>query len=183
MLHRLDYSVAKVAAGAVVLAVSLLFLGCRAYHIGNQGLFSSQVRTVGVSIVGNETWRRGYGERLTEALVREIENRTPYKVVPASRADTELRISIVGEDKSVTFQNDWADPRELSLGMTIKADWLDRRTMELRQSQEIDLDSEALCISVSTPLIAEAGQSNATSSQILMERLARHIVGMMETAW
>ena len=162
---------------------ALVVSGCAAYHVGNETLFTQEVRTVGVSIVGNETWRRGYGERLTEALVREIENRTPYKVVPASRADTELKVSIIGENKKVTFQNDYADPRELVVGMTVKADWFDRRTLELRQSQEIDLDSEALAISVTNPLIVEAGQSNATSSQVLMERLARHIVGMMEVAW
>lgn len=167
----------------LLLPLALTCFGCAAYHVGNETLFTQEVHTVGVSIVGNETWRRGYGERLTEALVREIENRTPYKVVPASRADTELKVTIVDEDKNVTFQNDYADPRELTVGITVKADWFDRRTLELRQSQEIDLDSESLAISVTNPLVVEAGQSNATASQVLMERLARHIVGMMEVAW
>lgn len=166
-----------------MMATLLFFSGCAAYHMGNQTLFSSDVRTVGVSIVGNQTWRRKYGERLTETLIREIENRTPYKVVPASRADTVLKIDIVSENKHVTFENDWADPRELALGMVVKAQWVDRRTQELRQSQDVNLENMALDISVTTPLIAEAGQSNATSSQILMEKLARHIVGMMEVAW
>lgn len=161
----------------------LLLSGCAAYHIGNQGLFPSDVRTVGVSIVGNETWRRGYGERLTEAIVREIENRTPYKVVEASRADTVLEVTITGENKTVTFQNDWADPREISLGMTLRASWTDRRTAEVRQSQDINMEQAALNLSAATPLVTEVGQSNTTSSQALMENLARSIVGLMENKW
>jgi len=42
---------------------------------------------------------------------------------------------------------------------------------------------EALKISATTPLITEFGQSNATSSQILMQKIAQHIVGMMENPW
>ena len=167
---------------AVLLNLALC-AGCATYHIGNQDLFASNVRTVAVSIPENRTWRRGYSERLTEAIVREIENRTPYKVVPECRADTILRISIADESKDVNFQNDWADPRELVVGITIKAEWIDRRTNELRQSQNINTKEAALDISANTSLIAEAGQSNATSSQTLMTKIAQRIVGMMEVSW
>ncbi len=167
----------------VIMAATLALGGCASYHVGNYGLFSNEVRTVGVSICGNETWRRGYGERLTEALVREIESRTPYKVVPACRADTVLEVKIVSERKNVTFQNDWTDPRELTMDMTVKAQWIDRRTQELRQSQNINLNSVALEISNGAAMIAEAGQSNATTSQKMMETLAQRLVGMMEVAW
>lgn len=164
-------------------SLCLSLCGCAGYQLGNQTLFPADIRTVGVDIVGNETWRRGYGERLTEALVREIESRTPYKVVPSSRADTVLKVKIVQENKSVTFQNDWADPRELALGMTVEAQWIDRRTQDVRQSQHIDMGQEALKISATTPLLTEFGQSNATSSQTLLQNLAQHIVGMMESPW
>ncbi len=167
----------------LVWAFCLFVGGCSSYQLGNQGLFPADIRTVGVDMAGNETWRRGYGERLTEALVREIERRTPYKVVPSSRADTVLKVNIVGENKNVTFQNDWADPRELALGMTIEAQWIDRRTQDVRQSQHIDMEQEALKVSATASLITEFGQSNATSSQILMQKIARHIVGMMENPW
>ena len=168
---------------------TLLFLGllcaggCASYHFGNQGLFSSQVQTVGVSICGNETWRRGYGERLTEALVREIENRSPYKVVPASRADTVLMVKIVSERKNVTFQNNWMDPREMTMDIVIEAQWIDRRTRELRQSQNINLESLMVQMSAGSLMVAEAGQSNATTSQKILCTLAQQIVGMMEVAW
>lgn len=168
----------------LILLVSLACgQGCAAYHIGNHGLFSSQVQTVGISICQNETWRRGYGEQLAYALKREIENRTPYMVVPASRADTVLEIKIVSERKNVTFQNEWADPRELAMDMVVQARWLDRRTQELRQSQNIDLDSTPMQISAGANMVAEAGQSNATTTQKMMETLAQRVVGMMETTW
>ena len=167
----------------LTLIAVLLCTGCASYHFGNQGLFSPRVRTVGVSICGNETWRRGYGERLTEALVREIENRTPYKVVEPSRADTVLDVRIISERKSVTFQNPWMDPRELTMDVVVEAQWIDRRTQELRQSQNINLETLRVQMSSTSLMIAEAGQSNATTSQKIMVRLAQQIVGMMEAAW
>lgn len=157
--------------------------GCRAYNLGNQGLFPTDVRTVGVSIVANETWRHGYGERLTEALVREIETRTPYKVVPESRADMLLKVTITDENKNVTFQNDWLDPRELLFNMTVNVQWIDRKTMEERKAQNIDLRQDSLAISSSAPLVTEVGQSNATASQTVIQNLAQSIVGMMENPW
>ncbi len=170
-----------------ITAVLLLFtvvlsVGCAAYHMGNQDLFDRRVQTVSVSIVGNETWRRGYGERLTEAIVREIENRTPYKVVRECNADMILKVTIVDENKQVKFQNDWADPRELTVGIAIKAEYIDRRTNQVMQAQCID-SKEFSSIAADSSLIAEAGQSNATSSQTVMTTLAQRIVGMMEVRW
>lgn len=165
----------------LLLMVLFLITGCASYHMGNQSLFSPGVETVGISIAGNDTFRRNLGERLTEALVREIENRTPYKVVPESRADTILNVRVVADEKSVTFLNDYADPREMVIGMSVQAQWIDRRTHSLRQSQNID--THALTISTNTPFIAESGQSVATQQQRVLENLAERIVGMMEIAW
>ena len=170
----------------ILTAVSCLLLaltGCQAYNLGNQGLFPTDIRTVGVSIAANETWRHGYGERLTEALVREIETRTPFKVVPESRADTILKVTIVDENKNVTFQNDWLDPRELLFNMTVRVQWIDRRTMEERGAQNFNMREDALTISASAPLVTEVGQSNATTSQTVIQNLAQNIVGMMENPW
>ena len=66
--------------------LSVLLAGCTGYQLGNQNLFRPDIRTVHVPIVQSESFRRGLGERLTESMVKEIELRTPYKVVDAIAA-------------------------------------------------------------------------------------------------
>src|SRR5947209_6289586 len=52
--------------------------------------YDAGVKTVRVPMFQNTTFRRGIEFELTKAVVREIESKTPYKVVSAScAADTE----------------------------------------------------------------------------------------------
>ena len=62
---------------AFVCLLGLTVLGCTGYQYGNQNLFRPDIRTVHVPIVHSESFRRGLGERLTEAIVKEIELRPP----------------------------------------------------------------------------------------------------------
>ena len=53
---------------------SLLLLGgCAGYQIGNQSLYPQEIRTVYVPMFQSISFRRNLGERLTEAVVKEIE--------------------------------------------------------------------------------------------------------------
>jgi hypothetical protein len=60
--------------------------GLLGYHA--EELFPEQYQTVAVDIFDNRTFFQGVEFDLTEALVKEIELRTPYKVVANDRADT-----------------------------------------------------------------------------------------------
>ena len=62
--------------------------GCAGYQLGIDSLYRPDVKTVHVPIFQSDSYRRGLGEQLTEAVVKQIESRTPYKVVSASDADT-----------------------------------------------------------------------------------------------
>ena len=77
------------------------FVGCAGYQVGNQTLFRSDVRTVHVPIFESNSFRRFLGEPLTGAVVKEIEQRTPYKVTNSPTADTILQGRIVYERKRV----------------------------------------------------------------------------------
>src|SRR5262245_24704325 len=60
--------------------------------------YDCAIRTVRVPIFKNETYRQGLEFKLTDAVIREIEAKTPWKVVPAWRAaDAELTGKIVSE--------------------------------------------------------------------------------------
>ena len=67
---------------AAAIGLALIVLpGCAGYQIGNRSLYRPDIRTVHVPVVQSESFRRYLGERLTEAIVKEVELRTPYKVV------------------------------------------------------------------------------------------------------
>ena len=71
------------------------------------------MRTVSVPIFDNQSFYQDVEFDLTEALVKEIELRTPYKVTGADRADTILQ----GEIVSVTSgQTEPSGDRRCSTG-------------------------------------------------------------------
>ena len=75
--------------------------GCAGYQLGNQSLYPSDIKTVFVPVFECDSFRRNLGERLTEAVVKEIERKTPYKVVGSPDADSILAGRIITERKGV----------------------------------------------------------------------------------
>ncbi len=158
-----------------------LFSGCAQYHLG--GPYRPDITTVHVPVFESTSYRRGLGERLTEAVIKEIENRTPYKVVASSNADSVLSGRILIEEKRPRFQNPFSEPRELEVGMTVEVRWIDRTGALLSQQQSISIPSELVEIEQSTQLVPEFGQSIVTSQQKVIERTAQQIVNLMEVTW
>ncbi len=74
---------------------------------------SPGIQTVHVPVVRNDTFRHDLGVRLSEALVREIELRTPYKVTGDPNADSTLTCRVVNEAKRVLTETDTDDPRAI----------------------------------------------------------------------
>ena len=64
--------------------------GCAGYQLGSQSLYPPDIHTVYVPIIESDSFRRYLGERLTEAVCKEIDEKTPYKVVGDSSADSVL---------------------------------------------------------------------------------------------
>ncbi|HCA48980.1 MAG TPA: hypothetical protein DEP12_01150, partial [Planctomycetaceae bacterium] len=127
----------------ITLTLGLIILtsvGCTGYQLGNQTLFRPDIRTVHVPIVQSESFRRGLGERLTEAIVKEIELRTPYKVVDASNADSIFQARLVDEHKRVIAENQFDEARDIETLMILEVSWLDRQGQQLIQRTEIPLD-------------------------------------------
>ena len=81
---------------ASISAILLLLLGgCAGYQIGNYSLYPDHIRTVHVPVFESVSFRRNLGERLTEAVCKEIDRITPYKVF--GRASAEVgAVMIVG---------------------------------------------------------------------------------------
>src|SRR6266576_327238 len=75
---------------AICILQLLSLSGCIGYHAGTNSLYAADVATVYVPMIESDSYRRDLGERLTEAIVKEIELKTPYKVVSTPDADSIL---------------------------------------------------------------------------------------------
>ena len=73
--------------GSAFAGMSLLASGCAAYRFGAASLYPPDIQTVYVPVFESNSFRRNLSELLTEAVCKEIELKTPYKVVgtPAGR--------------------------------------------------------------------------------------------------
>jgi hypothetical protein len=157
--------------------------GCAGYQIGNQSLYPAHIRTVYVPIFESPSFRQNLGERLTEAVQKEIELKTPYKVVQDANADSILSGRIVGETKHLVVQSRSGDPREVQVNLRVEVSWIDRWGGVMRQSGPIPVSPEVADIAASANVVPEVGQSVATAYQQAISRLAEQIVALMETPW
>jgi hypothetical protein len=170
-------------SGAAALLVLIVCCGCVGYRMGNRDLFPDDIRTVYVPVFESASFRRNLGERLTEAVCKEIENRTPYKVVADPGADSILAGRITGENKKVLIRSKTGDPRETQVNLVVQVSWIDRQGRMLRQAQEFPVPPELTEVGGSASLIPELGHSVATAQQQAIQRLAQQIVGLMESPW
>jgi hypothetical protein len=86
--------------------------GC-GYTIGNA--FQGNVRSVYVPIATSEDFRRGAEFQLTEAVLTQIKERTPFRVAKSDAADTKLTMKIKSMRKTVLGTTVNNDPRELQV--------------------------------------------------------------------
>lgn len=171
---------ALVAIRRTALAAALFVLapatGCRCYHVGNQYSWRSDIRTVHVAIAESDSYRRFSGQKLTEAMIREITLRTPLTIADPATADSILQARILRDTKQVLGENRFDDPRVVAFRWTLEVTWVDRAGTPLMQRQLIRLEDDST-------FVPEGGQSLATAELSLLERLAREIVGQMEMPW
>jgi Lipopolysaccharide-assembly len=172
----------RLGCGTFWLALLPVVAGCTAYQIGNQSLYPAHIQTVYVPIFESGSFRRNFGERLTEAIVKEIELKTPYKVVDSPDADSTLRGQILSESKHITVGSITGEARESDLPLVVKVTWLDRRGAVLRDAQSVPCDA-SLTVMSAAKVVPEVGQSVTTQQQAAIQKVAQRIVSLMEAPW
>ena len=181
MYHPRSSTLVSTFPAVVLLVVAMA--GCAGYQMGTRSLYRPDVQTVHVPVFTSDSFRRTLGERLTEAVVREIELKTPYKVVGCDRADTVLVGQIVADSKTPLSENRNDEPRDIELAMQVQVEWRNRRGELISQQHAIPVPWSIMHVGQSANLIPEAGQSIATTQQEAIHRLAEQIVTQMEVAW
>lgn len=165
------------------LAPLVLLVGCAGYQIGQRSLYRPDIRTVHVPIAQSDSFRRYLGERLTEAVIKEVELKTPYKVVDAEAADSVLTVRLVSDSKRILAENRFDEPRDIEADFFIQVNWVDRRGDVIMSHDDVPAAPLLLNIGQTANFVPEAGQSLATAHQEAIQRLAEQIVGQMEMAW
>ncbi|MFN0016991.1 MAG: LPS assembly lipoprotein LptE [Pirellulaceae bacterium] len=158
----------------------LLLSGCAGWHVGNRSLYRPDITTVHVPIVESDSFRRNLGERLTEMIVKEIELKTPYKVVDAASADSVLAVRIASENKKVLTETRNDDVRDMETDFFAQMSWSDRRGDLISGGGRIPFAPLLVNISQQANFVPEGGQSLVTAQQEALQRLAEQIVGQME---
>jgi hypothetical protein len=163
-------------------ACCLLLSGCAGYQIGNATLFPPDISTVYVPMVESHSFRPDLGEALTEAICKQIEKETPYKVVGSPNADSILTAKIVGETKRVIDRNKFDEPRDNEVNYQVQVTWINRKGDQIYNGA-VPLPPEFTTIGQSTAYIPEYGQSYTTSEYYVVQKMAQQIVGLMERPW
>jgi len=158
--------------------------GCSGYQIGTNTLYNTNIRTVHVPIFQNDGFRKDMGERLTEAVCKRIEQRTPYKVVHRSNsADSVLSGRIARNSQSVSLVDDYAGTRQKKVELLVYVQWKDQRGNSLRAMSPISWNDAPVDITTTSDMVAEMGHSYATASQEAIDKMADQIVDMMQMPW
>ena len=150
--------------------------GCGYRLVGPQGLYRSDVKTVAVPTVGNETFYRADTERLTDALVKAVQAKTPYRIAPAADADTLLEVTITDVDRRTTSRNRrTAVPEEQLYVVRVDLTWKDLRTGKtLTRIEGLEQTSTQY---------ATLGEGQFIASQSAAEQLADGIVEEIGGTW
>jgi len=158
-------------------------IGCSGYQIGTNTLYNARIRTVYVPIFQSDSLRPEMGERLTEAVCKKIEQRTPYKVVHRDTADSVLTGRLSRELQNVSLVDDYAGTRQKKVELTVFVQWKDSRGNSLRTMNPIAWNEAPIDITTSSNLVPEMGHSYATASQESIDKMADQIVAMMQMPW
>lgn len=99
-------------------------------------LYPTQYTTITVPNFENRSHERGVEFRLREALIKELEQRTPYKTVSGTGlADTQLVGTIVRMDRTLISRDAAAGlPQEIEVTVVVDFEWKDLRTGDVIRS-------------------------------------------------
>jgi hypothetical protein len=205
-------------------ALPLAVAGCRSggpsvfgYRLGADVLYDEHITTVYVPVFNNRAFQttpyRGLEVDITQAVVREIGSKTPFRIVSdPERADTELLGNIVSITKNPLNRTQQNTLREGEVVVAVDVVWRDLRDGTILSSPRkprlpgtpgpSDVPSIPFDPTVPVPppffelqpvvpqritaagrYVMELGETNASASKRVSDQIATQIVSMMEKRW
>ncbi len=166
------------------LAVGVLLVGGCASGDGARtgytarSLYPEKYHSVAVPIFDNNTYVTGIERDITDALIKEIQKRTPYAVQNNESAETELSGTITAVEKTRLNRSRGSGlVREMLLSVTVNFQWRDVRTGKtIVERQQFSVGDEYM---PSMPV----GERPEIAEYGVAERLAEQIVASMRDQW
>lgn len=141
-------------------------------------VFPNNISTVAVNIFKNNSFVREIEFELADALVKEIEARSPYKVTPSTRADTILTGTVRNVQRDQLSKSRLTGlSEEVLLSVTIDFTWTDQRTGRQLVQRESFTGHALFLPSRPNGELIELGEF------AVVQLLARDIVSQMQENW
>ena len=163
----------------LALLVAVVLSGCAGgTGYRHEALYDTSVRTVATPIFENRTFYREMEFRLTEALVKEIEQTTPYKVTGEGAADTIITGTIIAvNQRLLSRQLETGVSQEVQVIVTASFEWKDLRTGKvLRKRSRVEGSGEYIPVQ-------GVGEPMEVARHEAVGEMARHIVSLMASDW
>ncbi len=165
----------------ILLFVMLLSTGCASdptQGYAAVSVYPDNISTVAVNIFKNDSFLREIEFELADALVKEIEARSPYKVTSSSRADTILTGTVRNVQRDLLSKSRLTGlSEEVLLSVTIDFKWTDQRTGRSLVQRESFTGNAPFFPSRPTGELIELGEF------AVVQLLARDIVNQMQANW
>jgi hypothetical protein len=159
-----------------VLALALAGLAGCGYSL--RAPYDTNVRTIYVPTFRSVSFRRDVQFQLTELVQKEIEKRTPYKVVGnIEEADTILEGTVNYADKNIIVENTDNLPRQLTATIQATVNWIHNPPLDYEKTRDPTVVSDTVYFA------PELGETTATAFYRVCQDLATQIVDMMEEPW
>jgi hypothetical protein len=163
---------------AIVLAAASL-AGC-GYSV--RPPYDAHIRTVYVPPFRSRTFRRDVNLMLTEEIIKEVERRTPYKVVGRlDLADATLEGEINFTDKNIVVENPFNLPRQLNATLTANVTFRDNKADKV-VGDPIQ-NNGAMTVTTIYNFFPEVGETSEAAFLRACQKMAQEIVGAMEKKW
>jgi hypothetical protein len=188
LLYLLRRSTFDVRRSTFVLISGLIALsGCGYQQLGVdnanvtpgyqwKSLYRQDIQTVAVPIFVNRTFRRGLETELTKSVIEQMEEHTPYKVVPKERADTILEGEIVAaQTNTLSTDIETGLPQEQEYTIVVSFTWKNLRTGDILV-QRRNFDQKA-------NFVPTLGESSSVGSTNAIQQLSLGIVQELQADW
>lgn len=138
---------------------------------------TSEIKTVAV-FVKSQSFRRDLQMQLTEAIEKEINLRTPYRVIgDHQKADSILTAVINQEGKNLVVEAPTNFARELNGTISLQVKWM------RNPPSETDLAALPTVVTETINWVPEVGETVLSAYNHINISLAKQVVDMMEQRW
>lgn len=155
-------------------ATAALIIGGCGYR--SRSLYPTDIKNISVPIFANGTYRRNWEFRLTEAVDKDIEEETPYKVTSGRHADSVLTGKIVSIQENILTSRFTTNlPQESEITVVVDFTWKDLRSGRVLVERK--------SFARASTEVLQLNQRVFDAEQQAVERVARGIVGQLQRPW